>query len=105
HAAGAVELGAAPSPFAMERLGEISGRLFRLESEAAQLGRRIGAFDDDVSTPKQKARAAAMAPRSSAATPVLVAPEISNGASGGPWLPPRVDATDPGAFDQKMANV
>ena len=29
-------------PFALEQLGALSGRLFRLESQAAQLSKRIG---------------------------------------------------------------
>ncbi|MEO8836594.1 MAG: hypothetical protein ABI364_07620, partial [Caldimonas sp.] len=31
-------------PFTLEQVGAISGRLFRLESEAAQLSKRIGAL-------------------------------------------------------------
>src|SRR5437763_3337866 len=43
-------------PFTLEQVGAISGRLFRLESEAAQLSKRIGVLNSD-------APAAARAPR------------------------------------------
>ena len=35
-------IGASPDRFLIDRLGELSGRLFRLESEAQTLGQRIG---------------------------------------------------------------
>ena len=34
-------------PFTLEQVGAISARLFRLESEAAQLGKRIGVMNAD----------------------------------------------------------
>src|SRR6185295_8851621 len=44
-------LSAAPEPlalpFTLEQVGAISARLFRLESEAAQLGKRIGGMNAD----------------------------------------------------------
>ena len=45
----APEPAARPHPFTLEQLGAISGRLFRLESEAAQLSERIGAQVKDPS--------------------------------------------------------
>jgi murein DD-endopeptidase MepM/ murein hydrolase activator NlpD len=62
---------AAPAPgfpFTLEQLGTISGRLFKLESQAMQLGQRIGLL--------QKQEEAAPAPR-------------KKPGAGGPMLPPR----------------
>jgi murein DD-endopeptidase MepM/ murein hydrolase activator NlpD len=56
-------------PFTLEQLGAISGRLFKLESQATQLGQRIGIL--------QKEEAQAPAPRR------------KQPGSGGPMLPPR----------------
>ena len=56
-AAAGVEPVAALLPFTLEQLGAISGRLFRLESEAAQLSKRIGGLKSDAAparTPKRK---------------------------------------------------
>ncbi len=57
-------------PAALERLGELSGRLFRLESLAAELNRRL------VQLQKVEPRA-------------RDAERASRGGSGGPWLPPH----------------
>ncbi len=44
-------------PFTLEQVGAISGRLFRLESEAAQLSKRIGVLKDEAAaTPLGAAR-------------------------------------------------
>ena len=57
-------------PFTLEQLGALSGRLFKLESQAAQLGQRLG-----VQLNPQPPEAAASQPKP--------------GGSGGPMLPPR----------------
>jgi murein DD-endopeptidase MepM/ murein hydrolase activator NlpD len=59
-------------PFALEQLGALSGRLFQLESQAAQLSRRLGL--------QQAAHPAA---------PEASAPQARKPGSGGPMLPPR----------------
>lgn len=70
-AAAAPPAAQAPSPFALEQIGTLSARLFKLESQASQLGRRLG-----------------MLPASRPASP----PSSAATGSGGPWLPPREEA-------------
>jgi murein DD-endopeptidase MepM/ murein hydrolase activator NlpD len=67
-----------PNPVALAQFGAISGRLFRLESQAAQLGKRIGLQikDDDAAKPPAK-----------------------KPGSGGPMLPPRAAADTTGVID------
>ena len=57
-------------PFAVEQLGALSGRLFKLESQAGQLSERIGAMQGTASAPLPPAPA-------------------RKGGSGGPLLPAR----------------
>jgi murein DD-endopeptidase MepM/ murein hydrolase activator NlpD len=64
----------AASTFAAEQLGALSGRLFKLESQAGQLIDRIGAMQG--ATPPNDKPAARNAKRAG---------------SGGPMLPPRAD--------------
>ena len=45
-------------PFTLEQVGAISGRLFRLESEAAQLSKRIGVLGKESGAPGARAGAA-----------------------------------------------
>jgi murein DD-endopeptidase MepM/ murein hydrolase activator NlpD len=66
-----------PHHFALEQIGALSARLFRLESQASQLGHRIGLLPG----------AAASAPE--AVRPVPVRRTLAG--SGGPLLPPRLD--------------
>jgi len=70
-------------PFALEQLGALSGRLFRLESQARQLsdrlGTRSGARGDETSRPEPSASTA------------------SGPGAGGPMLPPRAGGA---ALDQ-----
>jgi murein DD-endopeptidase MepM/ murein hydrolase activator NlpD len=75
-------------PFTLEQVGAISGRLFRLESEAAQLSKRIGVLGKEgaVTAP----RAVTRPDDTPASTPT--------GASGGPWLAPHADAAESGAL-------
>jgi murein DD-endopeptidase MepM/ murein hydrolase activator NlpD len=58
------------TPFALEQLGALSGRLFKLESQASQLSERVGAREGAL--PKE-------------ATPATA----KHRGSGGPMLPPR----------------
>ena len=60
-------------PFALEQLGSLSGRLFKLESQAGQLSERIGL----------PSKAAPSAPAR------VEKPMDGGGARGGPLLPPR----------------
>lgn len=62
---------AAPHPFALEQIGALSARLFRLENQAGQLGHRIG-----------------LLPAAPASAPEARRPAAG---SGGPLLPPRLD--------------
>jgi len=74
-------------PFTLEQVGAISGRLFRLESEAAQLSKRIGVLGKDGAAP-----ARIPVPRDEAP------PLVPAGASGGPWLAPHADAAEGSAL-------
>ena len=75
-------------PFTLEQVGAISGRLFRLESEAAQLSKRIGVLGKE---------GAATPPRAVTHPDDTPAPTPA-GASGGPWLAPHGDAAEGGAL-------
>jgi len=82
-------------PFTLEQVGAISARLFRLESEAAQLGKRIGVMNADVPP----------AVRGPSARNGKSPPEPS-GAAGGPLLPPRSESSSPlGAIDAQLGRV
>jgi murein DD-endopeptidase MepM/ murein hydrolase activator NlpD len=84
--AAAADAGVPASPFTLEQLGALSARLFRLENEAAQLGRRIG-----------------LAARPGAAVPSAPASATEpNGPSGGPLLAPRADAEGAAALDGQI---
>jgi murein DD-endopeptidase MepM/ murein hydrolase activator NlpD len=71
--AAVLEAPRATSGFAVEQLGALSGRLFKLESQAGQLIERIGAMQVGAPNDKPAARGAKRA------------------GSGGPMLPPRVE--------------
>jgi len=74
-------------PFALEQLGTLSARLFKLESDAAQLSRRIGRLQKD----DAPAQGAGKKP----------------GGAGGPMLPPEPAAVidDIGSFDARLARI
>ena len=76
----------AAMPFAVEKLGELSGRLFKLESQAGQLSERIGAMQ----TP-----------------PALPARHLdAHGADrGGPLLPARPDELAWDAVDELQSRL
>ena len=86
----------APAPpasaFTLEQLGALSARLFRLENEAAQLGRRVGLA----------VRPAVAAPAAAASAASAMGP---TGASGGPLLAPRADAGGAAALDSQLAQL
>ena len=89
HAA-AHEAPRAPSTFAVEQLGALSGRLFKLESQAGQLIERIGAMQGGAPNDKPAARGAKRA------------------GSGGPMLPPRAEQPaldNVGAVESRLAEL
>jgi murein DD-endopeptidase MepM/ murein hydrolase activator NlpD len=82
----------APSTFAAEQLGALSGRLFKLESQASQLLERIGTLQGSPAADKTSPRAA----RKAAA------------GAGGPMLPPRPEPPaldDAGALESRLAGL
>jgi hypothetical protein len=96
HATAATEP-SLPSPFTLEQVGAISGRLFRLESEAAQLSKRIGTLAGEAAPERADRPRPVPRPAPSAVEPA--------GPSGGPLLPPRADAAGLDAIDAQMARV
>jgi murein DD-endopeptidase MepM/ murein hydrolase activator NlpD len=79
-------------PFAVEQLGALSGRLFKLESQAGQLSERIGAMQSVATKPAAATRATKKAE------------------SGGPLLPPRAESAlaalgDLDALQTRLAQV
>ncbi len=80
---------ASATPFAVEQLGALSGRLFKLESQAGQLSERIGVMQ---------------------AKPVKQPPAARAGkaGSGGPMLPPRPEQSaqdDLGALENRLVEL
>ena len=85
----APERARAALPFAVEQLGALSGRLFKLESQAGQLSERMGVVPGTV--PKPAAQ-----------------PSAKPAGSGGPMLPPRMeqDALDElGALETRLTAI
>jgi murein DD-endopeptidase MepM/ murein hydrolase activator NlpD len=81
-------------PFTLEQVGAISARLFRLESEAAQLGKRIGVMNADAPAATRKSLGRSARPQAE-----------PTGAAGGPLLPERSDSTPLGAIDAQLGRV
>jgi murein DD-endopeptidase MepM/ murein hydrolase activator NlpD len=81
-------------PFTLEQVGAISARLFRLESEAAQLSKRIGTLNSD--TPAVPRAPGARLQKSSAEP---------SGPAGGPLLPERIDASPLLELDAQLGRV
>jgi murein DD-endopeptidase MepM/ murein hydrolase activator NlpD len=79
-------------PFTLEQVGAISARLFRLESEAAQLGKRIGVMNADAPARPPSGRSGK-------------APVEPTGAAGGPLLPERSESSPLGAIDAQLGRV
>src|SRR5205085_1521505 len=77
------------------QLGAISARLFRLESEAAQLGARLG-------VPPARSNSA---PPLRAASGAQASADAAQNATGGPWLAPRSDPADVGALETQLARA
>lgn len=73
-------------PFTVEQLGALSGRLFRLESQAGQLSERIGVMLGGVKGSGTKERA-------------------TQAGSGGPMLPPRLDSGAPDELSMLEARL
>jgi murein DD-endopeptidase MepM/ murein hydrolase activator NlpD len=90
----AVVEAAPPAPFTLEQVGAISGRLFRLESEAAQLSKRIGSMAGEPAAPR-----VVRPPRPE---PPLAEPV---GPSGGPMLAPGSEPADLDALDAQITRV
>jgi len=77
--------------FAVEQLGALSGRLFKLESQAGQLSERIGVMMQG-GAPKEKPPA----------------PAKVKAGSGGPMLPPRLERSaldDLGALQSRLDEI
>jgi murein DD-endopeptidase MepM/ murein hydrolase activator NlpD len=77
------------SPFTVEQIGALSGRLFRLESQAGRLSERVGVLPGPAPAPQ---------PRKPGVT----------GGSGGPMLPPRTEfdlGHDLGALATRLDQV
>lgn len=81
-------------PFTLEQVGALSARLFRLESEAAQLSRRIGVMNADAPPPAPATRGR-----------IERAPAEPTGAAGGPLLPERVGSSQLGAIDAHLGQI
>ena len=85
----APERARAALPFAVEQLGALSGRLFKLESQAGQLSERMGVVHGAMPKP---------APQ----------PSAKPAGSGGPMLPPRMEqeALDElGALETRLTEI
>ena len=93
-APGGPERARAALPFAVEQIGALSGRLFKLESQASQLSERLGRLQG-IAAP---AKAAAPAPR-----------PVPNGGSGGPMLAPHAESGalegEVGVLQQRIGEV
>jgi murein DD-endopeptidase MepM/ murein hydrolase activator NlpD len=92
----AVERAPVSEPFTLEQIGAISARLFRLENEAAQLGRRIGALSKEAPPPVTRP------PR----RPEELSGAAPTGASGGPLLAPLPEpSASRSALDAQLSRV
>jgi murein DD-endopeptidase MepM/ murein hydrolase activator NlpD len=83
-------------PYTLEQVGAISGRLFRLESEAAQLSRRIGVLNKEAPLPAAR-QVGSKRDATPAAGPAA--------ASGGPWLAPLPEPASVGVLDAQLRRV
>jgi murein DD-endopeptidase MepM/ murein hydrolase activator NlpD len=79
-------------PFALEQLGALSGRLFKLESQAGQLSQRIGLLPGSAPDP------------TAGATPALPA-RAARADRGGPMLPPREEAKGLDALQERLTSL
>lgn len=86
----------AARPFAVEQLGTLSGRLFKLESQAGQLSQRIGLLQGDAVRPAPPAAPPAAPP---------VPARAARADSGGPMLPPRHEPEGLGALQARLASL
>ena len=93
----APERARAALPFAVEQLGALSGRLFKLESQAGQLSERMGVVQGAVPSVVQGA-----VPKPAVQTSAKPA------GSGGPLLPPRMEQEaldDLGALQARLTEI
>jgi murein DD-endopeptidase MepM/ murein hydrolase activator NlpD len=81
-------------PFTLEQVGAISARLFRMESEAAHLSKRIGVLNTEG---PPSSRGSARKEAKPASEPV--------GASGGPLLSERSESSTLQILDAQLARV
>ncbi|WP_236580682.1 M23 family metallopeptidase [Rubrivivax sp. A210] len=90
-------LDASARHFTLEQLGALSGRLFKLESQASQLGQRIGLMP----APETPAKAAPV----QAPQPAVASSPAAG--SGGPLLPPKPlpGLDELGALDEQLARL
>lgn len=86
---------AQPHPFAVEQIGALSARLFRLESQAAQLVQRIGQLAESPARDGERRSTKERTPVAPpAADPAGAAPGVDPQAGrGGPLLAPRPTVT------------
>lgn len=82
-------------PFTLEQIGALSARLFLLESQAAQLGRRIGLLPGAAAPVRQRG------------VPALPASSPTPNARGGPLLQPRLppELDKLGALDEQLERL
>lgn len=78
---------AQPHPFALEQIGALSARLFRLESQAAQLVQRLGEIAETPTRVRERRVAEERAPSSTAAA--TSGETVPPPGRGGPLLAPR----------------
>jgi murein DD-endopeptidase MepM/ murein hydrolase activator NlpD len=102
-------------PFALEQIGAVSARLFRLESEAALLSRRLnlgparaagGATGGSAVAATVPAGAGPLAPAAAAAATPAAASAAPG--QGGPMLPPRAESDllqDTAGWPQRLAEL
>ena len=81
-------------PFTLEQVGAISARLFRLESEAAQLGKKIGVMNAEAPAVPHPPSGRIGKPHAD-----------PSGAAGGPLLPERSESSPLGAIDAQLGRV
>jgi len=90
-------------PFAVEELGALSGRLFKLESQANRLRERLGTLP----APKPAAAPAQVTGATSGAKANAMPTAMDTG-RGGPWLPPRPESLAQaavGAIEARLAEL
>ena len=97
------------TPFAVEQLGALSGRLFKLESQAGQLSQRVGLLPDAAPRPAPETApvtAPVTAPPAAPAVPAAASPAPAARAdSGGPMLPPRDETEGLDTLQERLSSL